>query len=86
MSRTRSGKNHHSYGTKQSPDVIERRIKNNRKKVVRDDGMTYNSINEAAKDIDAKPQGVSASVRLGYKVKGYRFTYAKCRIDGSYAK
>ena len=75
MSKTRSGKNSPTYGTKQSPELIERRVKNNRKKVIRDDGKIYASVNEAAEDIDALYQGVSQSLRKGYKVKGYRFTY-----------
>lgn len=63
------------FGRKQSKETIEKRIKNNRKKVVRDDGKIYNSIREAAEDIKALQQGVSQALRKGYRVKGYRFSY-----------
>ena len=69
--------NNPAYGKKQSKDLIEKRIKNNRTKVIRDDGKIYSSLQEAANDIGARYQGVSQSLRKGYRVKGYRFSYEK---------
>ena len=75
MSESKVGENNPMYGKIHSKEYIEKRVKNNRKQVIRDDGKIYSSLKEAAIDIGALQQSVSASVRLGYKVKGWRFTY-----------
>ena len=77
ISISKSGSNNPAYGKKQTKELIEKRVKNNRKQVVRNDGKTYYSLQEAAKDIGAQYQGISQSLRKGHRVKGYRFTYGK---------
>jgi hypothetical protein len=67
------------FGKKQSKVLIEERVKNNRTFIIRDDGKLYYSLQEAAKDIGTQYQGISQSLRKGYKVKGYRFYYGKAR-------
>jgi group I intron endonuclease len=63
------------YGKKQSQEYIEKRVKRLRKSIIRDDGKIYSSLKEAASDMKVAYQGISASLRKGYRVKGYRFSY-----------
>jgi group I intron endonuclease len=75
LSMSKLGALNPMYGKKQSKEYIEKRIKNNRKKIIRDDGKVYNSLQEAARDMQVNYQSISASLRKGYKTKGYRFSY-----------
>ena len=75
IATSKTGINNPMFGKKQSNEYIEKRTKNNKKPIVRDDGKTYLSIKEAALDIGALEQGVSQSLRKGHKVSGYRFFY-----------
>jgi len=77
MSNCKIGENNPMYGKKHSQEYIEKRVKNNRKQVIRNDGKVYSSLKEAAIDLNASQQSISASVRLGYKVKGWRLNYVK---------
>ena len=75
MSQSKSGSNNSMYGLKQSKDVVENRVKNNRRKIKRCDGKIYFSLREAAEDLDVPYQGISQSLRKGYRVSGWRFYY-----------
>jgi group I intron endonuclease len=75
ISASKTGTGNPMFGKKQNKEHIEKRIKNNKKSVIRDDGKIYVSLKEAALDIEVLPQGISQSLRKGYKVKGYRFYY-----------
>lgn len=77
MSLSKTGNGNAMFGKKQSKEYIEKRIKGQRKQIIRDDGKIYSSLKEAAQDLNIKYQGISASLRLGHKVKGYRFIYGK---------
>lgn len=69
------GTNNPMYGVKQSPETIEKRVKSNRKPIMRCDGKIYSSIKEAAEDIKSSQQVVSQALRKGYRAKDYRFFY-----------
>lgn len=79
MSSAKSGTKSASFGKKQSLELIERRIKNNRIPIKREDGKEYLSIKDAAVDLNCLQQAVSQSLRKGYKAKGYRFFYVNER-------
>lgn len=77
MVNSKIGVKNPMYGKKQSLEYIEKRVKGLRKSIIRSDGKIYPSLKEAARDMGVKYQGISASLRLGHTVKGYRFTYDK---------
>lgn len=47
------------------------------KSVIRNDGKIYNSITEAAKDIESVRSAITRSIKLGYKVYGFSFSLNK---------
>ena len=63
------------YGKKQSAEYVQRRTEPNKKKVIRSDGVAFNSVNEAAQALNTNYQGVSQSLRKGHKCKGFTFKY-----------
>jgi len=75
MSLAKRGENSPSWGKNQAPELVERRIKNNRKRIQRSDGKVYNSLNEAAADIECLCQSISQSLRKGHRCKGFFFFY-----------
>ena len=48
-----------------------------RKKVVRDDGVVYESITKAAKSMDYDISAMSKACRQGWRVRGHRFAFAE---------
>lgn len=75
LSKTRRGKDNPQFGKKQSLDLIKRRTEGNKRKVIRSDGRIFTSLKEAASAINVPYQGVSNSLRKGYKCKGFTFKY-----------
>lgn len=77
MRSAKSGHNNPMFGTKQSKELVERRVSKRRRPVVRCDGKIYSSISEAARDIGSLPQVVSQALRRGCRARGYRFKYLR---------
>lgn len=48
-----------------------------RKKVIRDDGVEYESLSAAADAMDYDASSLSKACRQGWLVRGYRFTFAE---------
>lgn len=48
-----------------------------KKKVVRDDGVLYGSLSEAAEAMSYDKSNLSKACRQGWRVRGYRFAYAE---------
>ena len=46
-----------------------------KKKVVRDDGVIYESLSQAAEAMNYEKSNLSKACRHGWKVRGYRFTF-----------
>ena len=65
----------HQIGRKASIETKQKQLAKQQKKVVRSDGMVFNSLKEAASVIGAQGTNISCSIKKGHKCKGFTFKY-----------
>ena len=77
MARAKTGKNNPIYGTKISQQHKDKISNANKRKIVRSDGLIFNSLQDAAAHMKCLYQSISQSLRKGCRCKGYTFRYSK---------
>ena len=75
LSKQRLGEKNPMYGRQETKEHAALRTQNNKKVIIRSDGIVFASLQEAASALGVTYQNVSRVLRLGGKCRGYTFRY-----------